>query len=273
MSYKVSLNPVIFRKLFEEREDEEYLLSFLNSILADSSSEELNSIAVFNSDNMPTNTSVDNVESITTIAYTNSRSAMFIEINFYSAKNVYAFNLLQHSSFCSNILACSQSSVNISKGLVINILDSSEFSFLPLDKFHSVFRFCANDLDYFLTDSIEIHCIDTHKYDTFADKNLSENCLHRWLSFFSPETSESTLNELFKIDSLMGDLSIKLSRLLADKETRFLGLLYDNDLLSEYSNRLAKAKEEGKLEGIKMIEKENSSPTLEDECLWEDLDI
>ena len=75
---------------------------------------------------------------------------------------------------------------NLKKVITINILD---FDYINLEKFHTKFHLWEDESkDYMLTDLVEIHFIELPKFNKLEEKNLKEDRLQRWLTFFEQRT-------------------------------------------------------------------------------------
>ncbi|HEY8890503.1 MAG TPA: PD-(D/E)XK nuclease family transposase, partial [Clostridium sp.] len=63
------------------------------------------------------------------------------------------------------------------------------------DKFHTTFHLWEDGVkDYMLTDVVEIHFIEMEKFRKLRNKNLKEDKLQRWLSFFREDISKQKLS-------------------------------------------------------------------------------
>ncbi|MDR1341046.1 MAG: Rpn family recombination-promoting nuclease/putative transposase, partial [Prevotellaceae bacterium] len=66
--------------------------------------------------------------------------------------------------------------------IAINILG---VEFLLLDEMHASFHLWKDShRDYLLTDALELHFIDMVKFGRLKERDIENNLLHRWLTFF-----------------------------------------------------------------------------------------
>ena len=80
--------------------------------------------------------------------------------------------------------------------IAINIVN---FEAVSVDDFHTVFHLWEDThKDCLLTDALEIHFIDVKKFNALPEKNIKNDPLHRWLTFFDQNISDDLLKELMK---------------------------------------------------------------------------
>jgi len=107
---------------------------------------------------------------------------------------------------------------NLTKVITINIVDF-EYIKIP-DKFHTTFHLWEDGVkDYMLTDVVEIHFIEMEKFRKLRNKNLKEDKLQRWLSFFREDISEKELKELMDMDVDIRKAEEKIEYLSSDPKT------------------------------------------------------
>ncbi|MBZ9636608.1 Rpn family recombination-promoting nuclease/putative transposase [Clostridium sp. FP1] len=73
--------------------------------------------------------------------------------------------------------------------------------------------------DYMLTDVVEIHFIEMEKFTKLKNKNLKEDKLQRWLSFFREDISKEELKELTDMDVDIRKAEEKIEYLSSDPQT------------------------------------------------------
>ena len=137
---------------------------------------------------------------------------------------------------------------NLKKVITINILD---FDYIDLEKFHTKFHLWEDEAkDYMLTDLVEIHFIELPKFNRLEEKNLKEDKLQRWLTFFNKDISDERLRELMIMDNDIKKAEERLEYLSSDKETIEIYKAREKSL-HERANMINGAKEEGLKEGVK----------------------
>ena len=206
------LNDFIFGKTFGENGDEEQLLSLLNAILAKTKHKKLVKIEI--------------VEQRTFTAEIVGDKTSILDIRAVAEKG-------EDYSLLSNVIA-------------INIVN---FEAVPIDDFHSVFHLWEDThRDCLLTDALEIHFIDMKKFNALPDKDIKNNSLHRWLTFFDQNISDDTLKELMNMDTAICKANEKMEFLANDKEV--LRLYHLREMAQfDYNSGMKKAKDEGRTEG------------------------
>ncbi|WP_263484342.1 Rpn family recombination-promoting nuclease/putative transposase [Clostridium sp. FP1] len=70
-----------------------------------------------------------------------------------------------------------------------------------------------------LTDVVEIHFIEMEKFTKLKNKNLKEDKLQRWLSFFREDISKEELKELTDMDVDIRKAEEKIEYLSSDPQT------------------------------------------------------
>ena len=137
---------------------------------------------------------------------------------------------------------------NLPKVITINIVDF-EYIKIP-DKFHTTFHLWEDGVkDYMLTDVVEIHFIEMEKFRKLRNKNLKEDKLQRWLSFFREDISKEELKELMDMDVDIRKAEEKIEYLSSDPKTLELYKARERSL-HERANMISSAKDEGINEGI-----------------------
>ncbi|WAG69387.1 Rpn family recombination-promoting nuclease/putative transposase [Clostridium sp. CF011] len=96
---------------------------------------------------------------------------------------------------------------------------------------------------------MEIHFIEMEKFRKLRNKNLKEDKLQRWLSFFREDISEKELKELTDMDVDIRKAEEKIEYLSSDPKTLELYKARERSL-HERANMISSAKDEGVIEGI-----------------------
>ena len=99
-----------------------------------------------------------------------------------------------------------------------------------------------------MTNALEIHFIDVKKFNALPEKNIKNDPLHRWLTFFDQNISDDLLKELMNMDAAIYKANEKLTFLANDKEVLRLYNMREMAQI-DYNSGMRKAKDEGKIEG------------------------
>lgn len=129
-----------------------------------------------------------------------------------------------------------------------------DFEYIKIEnKFHTTFHLWEDEAkDYMLTDLIEIHFIDVAKFRKLSEKNLKEDKLQRWLTFFKEDISKEELKELVEMDEDIKKAEEKIEYLSSDPKTIELYKVRERSL-HDRMNMINGAKEEGKAEVAKNL--------------------
>jgi predicted transposase/invertase (TIGR01784 family) len=100
-----------------------------------------------------------------------------------------------------------------------------------------------------LTDVVEIHFIEMEKFRKLTNKNLKQDKLQRWLSFFREDISKEELKELMDMDADIKKAEEKIEYLSSDPKTLARYKARERSL-HERANMISSAREEGINEGI-----------------------
>ena len=95
-----------------------------------------------------------------------------------------------------------------------------------------------------LTDVVEIHFIEMEKFRKLEKKNLKEDKLQRWLSFFREDLSSEDLKELMDMDVDIKKSEEKIEYLSSDPNTLALYKARERSL-HDRANMISGAKEDG----------------------------
>ncbi len=98
-----------------------------------------------------------------------------------------------------------------------------------------------------MTDALEIHFIDVKKFNALPEKDIKNDSLHRWLTFFDQNISDDMLKELMDMDAAIYKANEKMTFLANDKEVLRLYNMREMAQI-DYNSGMRKAKVEGKIE-------------------------
>ena len=240
------LNDFIFQKLFGEKGDEEQLLSFLNAVLKRTNKNKIISIEILENKTL-TAEIIGNKTSILDIrAVTEDNTKVNIEVQLRNLGNMDRRSLFYWSTEYSRGIIAGQDHKELPNVIAINIIN---FEFIPIDDFHTTFHLWEDNHRHMLTDALEIHFIDMVKFKKLLNKDIRNEPLHRWLSFFDKDTSNDTLEEVLNMDIAIKKANEKMAYLSSDKEA--LRMYQMRELaLSDYVSGMNHARQEGITQGI-----------------------
>ncbi|WP_251497649.1 Rpn family recombination-promoting nuclease/putative transposase [Otoolea muris] len=119
---------------------------------------------------------------------------------------------------------------------------------VSVDDFHTVFHLWEDShKDCLLTDALEIHFIDVKKFNALPKKDIKNDSLHRWLTFFDQSISDDLLKGLIDMDAAIYKANEKMIFLANDKEVLRLYNMREMAQI-DYNSGMKKAGDEGKAE-------------------------
>jgi predicted transposase/invertase (TIGR01784 family) len=109
-----------------------------------------------------------------------------------------------------------------------------------------------------LTDALEIHFVNMFNFRRLKEKDIINNPLHRWLTFFSKETDEETIKKIIAMDTAIGKAQEKVAYVSRDAETLRLYNMRELALM-DYVSGINHARREGMQEGMAIGEQKGMS--------------
>jgi predicted transposase/invertase (TIGR01784 family) len=137
--------------------------------------------------------------------------------------------------------------------IAINIVN---YEFMPpVPAFHTSFHIWEDThRDVLLTDALEIHFIDMVKFRRLADRDIRNDPLQRWLTWFDRESPQKLVEEVLTMDTAIQKAEEKMAYVSNDKETLHAYQLREM-ALSDWTSGVNHARREGKQEGALEIAK------------------
>ncbi|MCT4563162.1 MAG: Rpn family recombination-promoting nuclease/putative transposase [Maledivibacter sp.] len=263
------LNDFIFKKLFGENEVKDNLIAFLNAVLDKKDRERIVTLEIIDNKELTRDMINDKTSILDVRARTEDGTQINIEVQLTNQHNMDKRTLFYWGRMFNENISKGEDYKSLPKVITINILD---FNYLKLDKFHTKFHLWEDeDKEYMLTDLVEIHFIEVPKFRELKEKNLGEDRLQRWLTFFNTNISEEKLKELMEMDKDIKRAQERLEYLSSDPKTMEYYKAREKSL-HERANMISSAKEEGIEEGIKKGIKEGITKTAQN-LLFMGMDI
>ena len=241
------LNDFIFGKTFGEKGDEEQLLSLLNAILEKTGRSRLTEIEIVENRTFTAEVIGDKTSILDICALTVERTRINIEVQLRNYGNMDRRSLFYWCREFAGGLDRGDDYSRLANVIAINIVN---FEAVKTEDFHTVFHLWEDThRDCLLTDALEIHFIDVKKFNALPGKDIRNNSLHRWLSFFDQNISEDLLKELVEMDTAIQKANEKMTFLSNDKEV--LRLYHMREMAQiDFDSGMKRARDEGKREGI-----------------------
>lgn len=247
------LNDFVFKKTFGEEESKDNLIALLNAILSKKDRDKLVTLEIVENKELTPELIEDKTGIIDVRAKTADGTQLEIEVQLTNQNNMDKRTLWYWGELFSEGIKKGEDYKKLAKVITINILD---FDYIKIpDKFHTTFHLWEDEVkDYMLTDVIEVHFIEMDKFRRLQNKNLKEDKLQRWLSFFRDDISKEELKELMDMDSDIKKAEEKIEYLSSDPKALALYKARERSL-HERENMISSAKEEGANEkAIKLAE-------------------
>ncbi|GAP73466.1 hypothetical protein SAMD00024442_92_4 [Candidatus Symbiothrix dinenymphae] len=211
------LNDYLFLKCMGEKGNEVQLLAFLNAVLHRTGKDNLQSVEIredrmFSAEIIGDKTSILDVR-----AKTADGTKVNVEVQLSNMGNMDKRSLFYWSRDFSESLEKGQDYLELPAVININIVN---FEFLPGDDFHTSFHLWEDhNRECMLSDALEIHFIDMVKFRRLAEKDILNNPLHRWLTFFDKNTNEIILEEVINMDPAIQKAQERITFVAQDKES------------------------------------------------------
>lgn len=240
------LNDFVFKKTFGEEESKDNLIALLNAILSKKDRDKLVTLEIVENKELTPELIEDKTGIIDVRAKTVDGTQLEIEVQLTNQHNMEKRTLWYWGELFSEGIKKGEDYKTLAKVITINILD---FDYIKIpDKFHTTFHLWEDEVkDYMLTDVIEVHFIEMEKFRKLQNKNLREDKLQRWLSFFRDDISKEELKELMDMDADIKKAEEKIEYLSSDPKSLALYKARERSL-HERANMISSAQEDKALE-------------------------
>jgi predicted transposase/invertase (TIGR01784 family) len=241
------LNDYLFLKVMGEKGDEEQLCAFLNAVLGRKGRDAIESIEIIENKTVTAEVIGDKTSILDARARTGLREWVDIEVQLRNLKNMDRRSLFYWSREFSRGMDAGQDYRESPNIININIVNYEFLSQVPA--FHTSFHIWEDTYrEVLLTDALEIHFVDMVKFRRLAEKDIENESLHRWLTWFDKDSPETILEEVIKMDSAIRKAEERLTYVSNDKEALRAYQMREM-ALSDWTSGINHAKREGRLEG------------------------
>jgi predicted transposase/invertase (TIGR01784 family) len=236
------LNDYLFMKYMGEKGDEEQLLAFLNVVLQKTGRDGIVSIEIVENKTFSAEVIGDKASILDIRSEMPDGTKANIEVQLRNVGNMDRRSLFYWSREYVKGIEAGEDYVNLPCVIAINIID---FEFAPLNGVHTSFHLWEDlQKDCLLTDALEIHFINMLTFRHLQEKDIENNPLHRWLTFFDKNTNEQTLKKIIKMDTAIEKAQKKIRFVAQDKET-FRAYQMREMALSDFTSGINNARREG----------------------------
>lgn len=231
-------NDIVFQKLFGIKENDQLLISFLNSILTKHNNGKITSVALEERVLTADLISSEKLSILDIRVTTDTNAHINIEIQLINQYNMIRRTMFYLSKMILKQLVKGDNYSELTKTITINILD---FNYLDCEDFHSCYHYYEDTTQELLTDISEIHFIELPKFKKVKKDYTSK--LHRWLSFLVNPRGEE-IDMLKNDDTEIKEAMDVLYQISGDSDIVYLAELRDKAIRDEKS-RLQGAHKEG----------------------------
>ncbi|MDR2097367.1 MAG: Rpn family recombination-promoting nuclease/putative transposase, partial [Spirochaetaceae bacterium] len=242
------LNDYLFLKVMGEKGDEEQLLGFLNAVLQKNDADKLVSVEILEDKTFSPEVIGDKSSILDLRARTDGNRRVNIEVQIRNLGNMDKRSLFYWSREYSKSLEAGRDYSELPNVVAINIVN---FEFIRTENFHCRFHLWEDsDRTYMLTDALEIHFVDMVKFRRIGEKDVRNDPLQRWLSYFDPGSPKSLVEEAMKMDVSIRKAEEKLALVSSDKEALRAYQMREM-ALSDWTSGVNFARSEGLNEGLR----------------------
>jgi predicted transposase/invertase (TIGR01784 family) len=249
------LNDFIFLKIMGEKGDEEQLLAFLNAVLKRPEDKRLESIEII--ENKAITADIINGKScaLDVRAVLGNGERVEIEVQLQNPGNMDRRSLFYWSREFTKGLVSGQEYEEVPNVIAINILGYNFLKQVP--DFHTTFHIWEDThREIMLTDALEIHFINMVKFRSLKERDIRNNLLHRWLTYFDNGSPEELVEEVIKMDIAIQKVETKMRSVSMDEEAMRIYEMREKALL-DWNSSISYARKEGKLEEARNMTADN----------------
>ncbi|MDR2364041.1 MAG: Rpn family recombination-promoting nuclease/putative transposase [Spirochaetaceae bacterium] len=243
------LNDYLFLKVMGEKGDEEQLRSFLNAVLGRQGQDALDSLEIIENKTIPAEIIGEKPRILEVRARTGRGERVNIEVQLRNLGNMDRRSLFYWSLEFSRGMTAGQDYRESPNVIAINIVN---YEFLPeVPAFHTSFHIWEDThREVLLTDALEIRFIDMVKFRRLAEKDIRNDPLHRWLTWFDRDSPPKLVEEVIKMDTAIQKAEEKMEYVSIDKEALRAYQMREM-ALSDWTSGLNHARREGIQEGMR----------------------
>ncbi|MDR1895758.1 MAG: Rpn family recombination-promoting nuclease/putative transposase, partial [Prevotellaceae bacterium] len=210
------LNDYLFMKYMGEKGDEEQLISLLNAILQKTGMAEIVWVKICEDKTFTANFIGDKASVLDVRARLADGTMVNIEVQVRDVKNMDRRSLFYWSKEYFQGIGSGQPYEELPNVIAINILGQE---YLKIDEVHTSFHLWEDvHKDFRLTDALELHFIDMVKFRHLKNKDIENNTLHRWLTFFDKTADEATIKKILEMDQAIKKAQGIISTVQSDRE-------------------------------------------------------
>ncbi|MFP3043403.1 Rpn family recombination-promoting nuclease/putative transposase [Treponema primitia] len=236
------LNDYLFLKMMGEKGDEDQLLSFLNAVLQRTRKEPLVSVEIIENRAITAEIIGDKASILDVRAKAADGTRVNIEVQLKNLDNMDRRSLFYWSLGYTRNIEVGDDYVKLPNVIAINIVN---FEYLETQDFHASFHLREDtERDYILTEALEIHFIDMVKFKRLREKDIKNDTLQRWMTYFNQDSPPELVEEIVQMDAAIQKAETKMDFVSKDKEA-LRAYQMRAMAMSDLTSVINKAKREG----------------------------
>jgi predicted transposase/invertase (TIGR01784 family) len=240
------LNDYLFLKMMGEPGDEDQLLGFLNAVLKRTRKDPLVSVEIVENHTLTADIIGDKTSILDVRAKTADGTRVNIEVQLKNLGNMDRRSLFYWSRDYTRSIEAGGDYKTLPNVIAINIVN---FEYLETRDFHASFHLREDtERDYILTEALEIHFIDMVKFKRLREKDIKNDTLQRWMTYFNQDSPPELVEEIVQMDAAIQKAETKMDFVSNDKEALWAYQMRAM-AMSDLTSVINKAKREGKAEG------------------------
>jgi len=243
------LNDFLFFKVMGEKGNEVQLLGFLNAVFKQSGKKSIESVEILENQSFIKDIASGKSCILDVLAVLSDGTKVNIEVQLSNQRNMDRRSLYYWSKIYFESLNEGHDYLELPNVIAINIID---FDFLPSRNVHTCFnlREAANP-SLILSHALEIHFINMVKWRKQEEKDIANNSLHRWLTWFDEESPPELIAEVVGMDSTIKAADERQSYVSQNEEAR---RIYWSRRKAEHDriSGINGARREGREEGLEI---------------------
>ena len=221
-------------------------MGFLNAVLGRTGNNMIASVEILENKTLSAEVIGDKSSVLDVRAVLEDGTKLNIEVQLRNFRNIDRRSLFYWSKDFSKSLAAGQDYGELPATIAINIVN---FEYLEAENFHTIFRLREDkENNVVLTDALEIHFLDMVKWRRLSRKDIINEPLHRWLTWFDKSSPPELLEEVTSMDFAIFEAEKRQAYLSGDED---LIRLYDRRemALADQISMEKYAREKGYSEG------------------------
>jgi predicted transposase/invertase (TIGR01784 family) len=239
------LNDYLFLKVMGEKGDEEQLRGFLNAVLRRTGKDRIVSVEILENRTFTAQIIGDKSSILDVRALLADGTKINIEVQLRNLGNMDKRSLFYWSREYAKGLEAGQDYQELPNVIAVNIVN---FEFIRTADYHTSFHLWEDtDREYMLSDALEIHFVDMVKFRKLRERDIRNDPLQRWLSYFDADSPAELVEEVIKMDRAIQKAQEKMSYICNDKEALRAYEMREM-ALSDWTSGVNYARQEGRKE-------------------------